>query len=72
MAFHSSSGGFRNIARKIDYWSIAISTACMNSAVFPNVHPIFWIAQLAVIPFRPFCLSSANTSIMEVCDRCCN
>lgn len=66
MTFHGSKGRLRRFARKMDYWTIAVSTACMNSAVFPKVHPLFWVAQLAIIPFRPFQISSANTSAMEI------
>lgn len=66
MTFHASRGRMRSIARKMDYWTIALSTACMNRAVFPHVHPLVWSLGILFIPFRPFAVSSANTSAMEV------
>ncbi|GMH36477.1 hypothetical protein BSKO_04345 [Bryopsis sp. KO-2023] len=65
MTFHASSGEWRCFARKMDYWAIAVSTACMNTAVFPGVHPLVWGLGVLFIPFKPFAVSSINTSAME-------
>lgn len=66
LAFHASKGKIRDVTRKLDYWTIAVSSACLSSAVFPKVNPLFWVSQLAIIPFRPFYISSINTAAMEV------
>lgn len=65
MTFHASKGKWRSFARKMDYWTIALSTACMNRAVFPEVHPLVWGVGLLFVPFKPFAVSSVNTTAME-------
>ena len=65
--YHASSGKFRPIARKIDYWTIAASSASMLKAIYPSKP---WLrrsasASMLAIPFKPFLVSTANTMAMQ-------
>lgn len=65
--YHASSGKLRRICRKLDYWTIAVSSASMVKALHPN-NP--WIrrsisASLLAVPFKPFAVSAAHTLVMQ-------
>lgn len=66
MTFHSATGGFRTFARKLDYWTIAVSSALMSRAMFPKLSPLVWGLSLGLTPFQPFATASVNTMAMEV------
>jgi len=65
MTFHAAKGRFRSFSRKLDYWTIAVSSALMSRALFPNLSPLVWGLSLGLTPFQPFATSSANTVAME-------
>lgn len=65
--YHASWGAARDLFRKIDYWTISVSAMQMVKAMYPQQK---WVkraadASLAVIPFRPFWISTAGTTIMQ-------
>jgi len=65
--YHASWGAARDLFRKIDYWTISISALQMVKAMYPQQK---WVkraadASLAVVPFRPFWISTAGTTIMQ-------
>lgn len=65
-AFHASSGPLRPICRKLDYWLIAASSTILARALFPEAPLSTTLLSLAVIPFQPFHVSSANVAALEV------
>lgn len=65
--YHASSGKLRRICRKLDYWTIAVSSASMVKALYPE-NP--WLrrsisASLLAVPFKPFAVSAAHTLVMQ-------
>lgn len=65
LTFHSARGRFRSLTRKLDYWTIAVSSALMSRALFPKLSPLVWGLSLGLTPFQPFATASANTVAME-------
>lgn len=65
MTFHCAQGRFRTFARKLDYWTIAVSSALMSRALYPQISPLVWGLSLGLTPFLPFATSSLNTCAME-------
>jgi hypothetical protein len=63
--FHGSSGRFRHIGRKLDYWTIAISSSFLAKAVIPGMPRALSVAGLAATPFKPFLVSFGNSTAME-------
>ena len=66
--YHASSGKLRRICRKLDYWTIAVSSASMVKALYPEKP---WLrrsisASLLAVPFKPFAVSAAHTLAMQV------
>ncbi|GIL43631.1 hypothetical protein Vafri_1323 [Volvox africanus] len=64
--YHSSWGRIRPLARKVDYYSIAMSSLLLRSAVVGPVPRWLTAAMLAAIPFKPTFISSANFMAVEV------
>ena len=65
--FHSSTGRYRALARKLDYWSIAAASNILTRAVFPNQVPMPVTALgMLLTPFKPFVVASVNAAAMEV------
>ncbi|GAB4818340.1 hypothetical protein N2152v2_005386 [Parachlorella kessleri] len=65
--YHASTGSFRKIARKADYWTIAYSASQMVKALYPDNS---WVsraanASLLAVPFKPFVVSSAHAAVLE-------
>lgn len=65
--YHASWGAARDLFRKLDYWTISISAMQMVKAMYPQQK---WVkraadASLAVVPFRPFWISTTGTTIMQ-------
>ncbi|KAK9806731.1 hypothetical protein WJX72_000866 [[Myrmecia] bisecta] len=68
-AYHAASGRLRTHLRKLDYWTIALSSTSMVKALFPQGSKALQassLASLALTPFLPFVVSTVNTGIMEV------
>ena len=63
--FHGSTGRFRHIGRKLDYWTIAISSSFLTKAVIPGMPRSATVAGLAATPFKPFLVSFGNSTAME-------
>lgn len=63
--FHSSTGRWRSIGRKLDYWSIALSSNLLVRAVFPGTPAPITMAGCLLTPIRPFLVSFLNTAAME-------
>lgn len=66
MAFHATSDHCKAICRKLDYWSIALSSILVMRAVNPGLPPAVSYGCAALVPFQPFAVTFANTSHMEV------
>jgi hypothetical protein len=66
--YHASSGAARPLARKLDYWTIAASSAALLRALWPDSGGARAAARagLAAVPFRPFLVSTANSAAMQV------
>lgn len=62
--FHASSGAWREWGRRMDYWSIAASSSLLLRAVYPKTPTSVTIASMAMIPFKPFLVSSFNSAAM--------
>jgi hypothetical protein len=65
ITFHSSSGKWRNLGRKLDYWTIAVSSGLLTRALYPRLHPAATAISLTSTPFKPFLVSAANAVAME-------
>ncbi|GLI68694.1 hypothetical protein VaNZ11_013156 [Volvox africanus] len=64
--YHSSWGRIRPLARKVDYYSIAMSSLLLRSAMVGPVPRWLTAAMLAAIPFKPTFISTANFTAVEV------
>ncbi|WIA21866.1 hypothetical protein OEZ85_004242 [Tetradesmus obliquus] len=65
ITFHVSSGKWRDLGRKLDYWMIAASSGLLTRALYPNLPPAATAATIALTPFRPFLVSAGNAMAME-------
>lgn len=65
ITFHTSSGKWRDLGRKLDYWTIALSSNLLTRALYPNLPPVVTAASTALTPFKPFLVSAANAMAME-------
>ncbi|KAF5835412.1 hypothetical protein DUNSADRAFT_7447 [Dunaliella salina] len=63
--FHASTGKWRTLGRRLDYWSIAMSSNLMLRAIIPNVPVGMTVASMALTPFKPFLVSFLNSTAME-------
>lgn len=66
--YHASSGSFRPIARKIDYWTIAVSSTYMVKATVAPENKFLkrlLHASLLAVPFRPLTVSTLSTLAMQ-------
>lgn len=66
-AYHISSGMPRRVFRKLDYYSIAVSSVFMMKALWPQKT---WLKHglrftTLAIPFKPFVVSTAHTLAMQ-------
>ena len=66
MVSFGHSGDARPIGRKIDYWAIALSSVALMRSLYPNSRGRATAVSLAVTPFNPLAVSSANALAMEV------
>lgn len=66
MTFHASTGKWRSLGRKLDYWAIALSSGMLTRAIYPDLHPAVTAASIAATPFKPFFVSTINTLAMEL------
>lgn len=66
-AYHASSGESRKVLRKLDYWTIAASSAAMMKALWADSRfaQKAFTAALCLVPFRPFHVSAAHTVLMQ-------
>eukprot|EP00210_Caulerpa_lentillifera_P002659 g2539.t1 len=64
--FHGSKGRWKELSRKVDYWTCAISATCLSKAIFPKIPPFVIGVSLGLTPFCPFLVASANTLAMEL------
>lgn len=65
--YHASTGSFRRLTRKLDYWTISYSSTQMTKALHPDSA---WAqrcatASLLAVPFKPFLVSTAHIIAME-------
>lgn len=60
------SGDARPLGRKIDYWAIALSSISLMRSLYPQSRGSTTAVALAVTPFNPLAVSSANALAMEV------
>lgn len=65
--YHATSGRTRQIARKIDYWTIAVSSVAMVKSVYADSPGVRRAANLSLlaVPFRPFAVSTSNALLMQ-------
>ncbi|GIL72387.1 hypothetical protein Vretimale_4164 [Volvox reticuliferus] len=64
--YHSSWGRIRPLARKVDYYSIALSSLLLRSAVVGPLPRWLTATMLAAIPFKPTLISTTNFMAVEV------
>ena len=64
--FHASKGRWRALARKIDYWTCAVSATCLTRCLFPEMPNVMLGMCVALIPFRPLLVTSLNALAAEV------
>lgn len=66
--YHATSGNARRWARKLDYWTIAASSAALTRTVYADSPRMRRAAALSLLaaPFRPFAVSSVNAVAMQV------
>lgn len=69
-AYHASSGKLRKHFRKMDYWSISLSTTAAVRAALPAKSQtrarLSSIGLLALVPFKPSAVTAINASIAQV------
>ena len=65
LAFHASSGRWRCVGRRVDYWMISASSALLTRAIYPRQPASVTLASLLATPFRPFAVSALHTAAME-------
>jgi hypothetical protein len=65
LAFHSTSGDARPWGRKVDYWAIALSSVSLMRCLFPQSRGSTTAVALAVTPFNPLAVTTANAIAME-------
>lgn len=65
ITFHVSSGKWRDLGRKLDYWTIALSSGMLTRALYPKLPPAATAASITLTPFRPFLVSASNAMAME-------
>ncbi|DBB16865.1 TPA: hypothetical protein ACH3X3_015101 [Trebouxia sp. C0006] len=69
-AYHASSGKLRKHLRKLDYWSISLSTTAAVRAALPAKSQararLSSIGLLALVPFQPSAVTAINASIAQV------
>lgn len=65
--YHATSGRARRIARKVDYWTIAVSSAAMVKSVYADSPGVRRAANLSLlaVPFRPFLVSTAGALLVQ-------
>ncbi|KAI8473911.1 MAG: hypothetical protein J3K34DRAFT_518620 [Monoraphidium minutum] len=66
LAFHASSGRWRSLGRKADYWVIAVSSSMLTRALYPGQPASVTAASLLATPFRPFAVTTLHTTAMEL------
>eukprot|EP00878_Enallax_costatus_P005954 GHUV01006245.1.p1 GENE.GHUV01006245.1~~GHUV01006245.1.p1 ORF type:complete len:187 (+),score=43.09 GHUV01006245.1:2279-2839(+) len=65
ITFHVSSGKWRDLGRKLDYWTIALSSGLLTRALYPKLPPVATAASITLTPFKPFLVSASNAMAME-------
>jgi hypothetical protein len=70
--YHGSSGRIRPVLRKLDYYTISVSTMAMAHSLHPQPgRPIVRRAAtclaLAAVPLKPTLVTAAHCAAMEVC-----
>lgn len=60
-----SAGKSRELGRRVDYWMIALSSAMLTRALFPDLPPVVTAASLASTPFKPFLVTTGNALALE-------
>jgi hypothetical protein len=66
VAFHASSGKWRQWGRRLDYWAIALSSCMLSRAIYPDMPPALTTLGVVATPFKPFLVSACNTLAMEL------
>eukprot|EP00198_Chlamydomonas_reinhardtii_P008083 XP_001697420.1 predicted protein [Chlamydomonas reinhardtii] len=65
--YHASWGKhFRPAARKVDYWSIAVSSMLLRGVLVGRLPAVAAAAMAAVIPFKPTLVSTTNFMAVEI------
>lgn len=64
-AFHASSGRFRELGRRVDYWTIAVASGLLTRALYPSLPPVLTAASVAATPFAPFAVTTTNALALE-------
>jgi hypothetical protein len=63
--YHASSGGARLVMRKLDYWSIALTSSVLRKATGLGVPPLVNAAAALLTPLKPTLVTGANLAIIE-------
>ncbi|KAI8477064.1 MAG: hypothetical protein J3K34DRAFT_516031 [Monoraphidium minutum] len=63
--YHASSGAARLIMRKLDYWSIAVTSSVLRGAAGVRVPLLVNALAAALTPLKPTLVSGANLAIIE-------
>ncbi|KAG2455098.1 hypothetical protein HYH02_000918 [Chlamydomonas schloesseri] len=65
--YHASWGErFRPAARKVDYWSIAVSSMLLRGVLVGRLPALAAAAMVAAIPFKPSLVSTTNFMAVEI------
>ncbi|KXZ56295.1 hypothetical protein GPECTOR_1g26 [Gonium pectorale] len=64
--YHASWGRLRPLARKVDYYSIALSSILLRHAVVGPLPRLLAAATLVAVPFRPTLVTTSNFTAVEV------
>ena len=55
------------MGRRLDYWTIAVSSCLMSRCLYPQTPRLLTAAQTAIIPFCPLPVTCLNIGVAEVC-----
>ena len=66
LAFHAARGKWKPVGRRLDYWTIAVSSCLMSRCLYPKTPRLLTAAQTAIIPFCPLPITCLNIGVAEV------
>ena len=66
LMYHMSSGRWRNLGRKLDYWCIALASTALLRAARPETPANIVAAAVLLTPFQPFVVTACSGAAIEV------